>query len=150
MAKPYAPEPYATVEPVPGAFAALDRLKKLEMLLDRQFSIAGIRFGIDSLIGLVPVLGDLISGALGLYIINEAKRLGVGKFTLSRMYANWGVDVSVGALPIVGDLFDVAFKSNTKNVRLLIADLEKREAKIAKAQRRTGFAAGRAPFRDAS
>lgn len=127
---------YATVEPIPGAFAALDRLKKLETLLDRQFEIAGIRFGIDSVIGLVPVLGDLISAALGLYIINEAKRLGVGKFTLSRMYANWGVDVSVGALPILGDLFDVAFKSNTKNVRLLIADLEKREAKIAKAQRR--------------
>ena len=118
MAKPYATGPRRTV---PGAFEALDRLKKLEMLLDRQFSIAGIRFGVDSLIGLVPVLGDLISGAMGLYIINEARRLGVGKFTLGRMYANWGVDVSVGALPIVGDLFDVAFKSNTKNVRLLIA-----------------------------
>lgn len=130
---------YATVEPVPGAFAALDRLKKLEMLLDRQFSIAGIRFGIDSIVGLVPVLGDLISGAMGLYIINEAKRLGASRWTMGRMYANWGVDVSVGALPIVGDLFDVAFKSNTKNVRLLIADLEKREAKIAKAQRRTAF-----------
>lgn len=130
------PKPYATVEPVPGAFAALDRLKKLETLLDRQFSIAGIRFGVDGLIGLVPVLGDLISGAMGLYIINEGKRLGASRWTMGRMYANWGVDVSVGALPIVGDLFDVAFKSNTRNVRLLIADLEKREAKINKAQRR--------------
>lgn len=126
------PKPNATVEPVPGAFEALDRLKKLETLLDRQFSIAGIRFGVDSLIGLVPVLGDLVSGALGLYLINEAKRLGVGKFTLTRMYANWGIDVGVGALPIVGDLFDIAFKSNTKNVRLLISHLEREERKIAK------------------
>ena len=129
-------KPYATVEPVPGAFEALEQLKKLEMLLDRQFSIAGIRFGIDSIIGLVPVVGDLISGAMGLYIINEAKRLGVSRWTMGRLYGNWGVDVTVGALPIVGDLFDVAFKSNTKNVKLLIADLERQERKIAKASAR--------------
>ena len=141
------PTPYATVEPVPGAFAALDRLKKLETLLDRQFSIAGIRFGIDSIVGLVPVLGDLISGAMGLYIINEGKRLGASRWTMGRMYANWGVDVSVGALPIVGDLFDIAFKSNTKNVKLLIADIEKRGVKAMKAQRRADF--GTKP-RDAS
>jgi hypothetical protein len=132
-------EPRITIEPSPGAFEALDRLRKLETLLDRQFSIAGIRFGIDSVIGLVPVVGDLISGALGLYLINEARHLGVSKLTTARMYANWGIDVSVGSLPIVGDLFDVAFKSNTKNIRLLISDLEKQERKIAKAQRRTGW-----------
>lgn len=128
-------QPYATVEPVPGAFAALERLKKLEVLLDRQFTIAGIPFGIDSIIGLVPVVGDLISGALGFYLIQEAKRLGVSRFTKARMYANWGLDVSVGALPIVGDLFDVAFKSNTKNIRLLIKDLEKRSVTLQKAKR---------------
>lgn len=108
---------------------ALNRLKSLERLLDRQFSLGGIQFGIDSIIGLVPVVGDLVSGAIGLYVINEAKRLGVSRWTKARMYSNWGVDVTVGALPIVGDLFDVAFKSNTKNVKLLIADLEKREIK---------------------
>ena len=78
------------------------------------------------------MVGDLVSGALGFYIISEAKRLGVSRWTMGRLYANWGIDVTVGALPIVGDLFDVAFKSNTKNVRLLIADLEKREAKVAR------------------
>lgn len=113
---------------------AVARLKRLEQLLDRQFSVGGIQFGIDSVIGLVPVVGDLVSGAIGLYVINEAKRLGVSRWTKARMYSNWGVDVTVGALPIVGDLFDVAFKSNTKNVKLLIADLEKREIK----QRRQG------------
>ncbi len=107
-------------------------LKQLEQLLDRQFSVGGIRFGIDSLIGLVPVVGDLISGALGYYLISEAKRLGASKWTLARMHTNWGIDVGVGALPIVGDIFDVAFKSNTKNLRLLLRDIEKREAKAGR------------------
>lgn len=122
-------EPHATVEAFPGAFDALERLKKLEKLLDRQFSIGGINFGIDSVIGLVPVVGDLITGALGFYLIQEAKRHGVSKFTLARMYGNWGIDVTVGAIPIVGDLFDLAFKSNTKNLRQLIADIEKQGLK---------------------
>lgn len=106
--------------------AALERLKRLEQLMDRQFSVAGVQFGIDSIIGLVPVVGDFITGALGFYLISEAKRIGVSRWTLARMYANWGIDVTVGALPVVGDLFDLAFKSNTKNVRMLVAELEKR------------------------
>jgi len=109
--------------------SALVRLKALEQLLDRQFSIAGVQFGIDSIIGLVPVVGDLITGAMGLYVISEARRIGVSRWTMARMYTNWGIDVTVGAIPIVGDMFDLAFKSNTKNVKLLIAELEKREAK---------------------
>jgi hypothetical protein len=124
--------PYATVEPAPGAFEALERLKRFERLLDRQFEVAGIQFGIDSIIGLVPVVGDLISGAMGFYLIQEAKRLGASRWTTARMYSNWGIDVTVGAIPIVGDLFDLAWKSNTKNLRLLIRDLEKREAKAAR------------------
>jgi hypothetical protein len=140
-------QPHATVESSPGAFAALDRLKRLERLLDRQFSIGGIQFGIDSVIGLVPVLGDLITGAMGFYLIQEAKRLGVSRWTKARMYTNWGLDVTVGAIPVVGDLFDLAFKSNTKNIRLLIADIERQERKIAKASARTqragrGWASG--------
>lgn len=121
--------PYATVEPAPGAFEALERLKRLEKLLDRQFSVGGVQFGIDSVIGLVPVIGDLITGAMGFYLIQEAKRLGVSRWTTARMYSNWGIDVTVGAIPVVGDLFDLAFKSNSKNLKLLIRDLEKREAK---------------------
>jgi hypothetical protein len=106
--------------------AALNRLKSLEYLLDRQFSIGGIQFGIDSVVGLVPVVGDLVTGALGLYVISEARRIGVSRWTMARMYTNWGLDVTVGAVPIVGDLFDLAFKSNTRNVKLLIEELERR------------------------
>jgi len=81
-------EPYAAVESSPGAFESLGRLRKLEKLLDRQFSIGGINLGIDSIIGLVPVVGDLITGAMGFYLIQEARRFGVSKFTLARMYTN--------------------------------------------------------------
>ncbi|RYZ10419.1 MAG: DUF4112 domain-containing protein [Alphaproteobacteria bacterium] len=116
-------------------YVAVERLKQLEMLLDRQFSIGGIKFGLDSIIGLVPVVGDLVTGAIGYYIISEAKRLGVSRLTRARMYTNWGVDVTVGAIPVVGDMFDLAFKSNTKNVRLLLADLEKQEQR----EQRKGF-----------
>ncbi len=133
----------ATVEPAPGAFEALERLRRLEKLLDRQFSIGGVQFGIDSVIGLVPIIGDLITGAMGFYLIQEAKRLCVSRWTLMRMYSNWGIDVSVGAIPVLGDLFDLAFKSNTKNIRLLIRDLEKREAKqVRQAERQARFRAG--------
>ena len=109
--------------------AALNRLKSLEYLLDRQFSIGGIQFGIDGVVGLVPVVGDIVTGALGLYVISEARRIGVSRWTMARMYTNWGLDVTVGAVPIIGDLFDLAFKSNTKNVKLLIEELEKRAMK---------------------
>jgi hypothetical protein len=135
---------HATIEVAPGAFESLERLKRLERLLDRQFEVAGIRFGIDSIIGLVPVIGDLITGAMGFYLIQEGKRLGASKWTMARMYSNWGIDVTVGAIPVVGDLFDLAFKSNTKNLRLLIRDIEKREAKIA---RRAGRQAEKASSR---
>jgi hypothetical protein len=115
--------------PPDAELAALNRLKTLERLLDRQFSVAGVQFGIDSIIGLVPLVGDLVTGALGLYVIAEARRIGVSRWTMARMYTNWGLDVTVGAVPVVGDLFDLAFKSNTKNVRLLIEEIEKRMRK---------------------
>ena len=138
-------QPYATVEPSPGAFQSLQRLRRLEKLLDRQFTVAGISFGIDSVIGLVPVVGDLITGAMGSYLIHRARLYGVPKLTLARMYANWGIDVCLGAIPIVGDVFDLLFKSNTKNVRLLIAHLEKQERRVAETTRSRGAAAARKP-----
>jgi hypothetical protein len=111
------------------------RLKKLEQRLDRQFSVFGVQFGVDGIIGLVPVLGDVITGAIGLYVILEARRLGARPFTVARMLVNWAVDFGVGAIPVLGDLFDVAFKSNTKNVRLLIADLEARAVELREVNR---------------
>lgn len=111
------------------------RLKRLAQALDSQFSIGGFKFGLDGIIGLVPFVGDIVTGAVGLYVINEARRLGASRWTMTRMYINWGIDVTVGALPIIGDLFDIAWKSNTKNLKMLIADLEKRAVELREVNR---------------
>lgn len=117
------------------------KLKKLEQRLDRQFSMFGFRFGLDGVLGLIPVVGDAVTGAVGLYLILEARRLGARRWTMVRMLANWGLDMGLGALPVVGDVFDFAFKSNTKNLRLLIADLEKRAVELREVNRETTRAA---------
>jgi hypothetical protein len=111
------------------------RLKRLEQRLDRQFSLFGIQFGFDGVIGLVPVLGDLLTSGLGLYVIVEARRLGARRWTLARMVLNWLIDTGIGAVPVIGDLFDIAFRSNSKNVRLLIGDLEKRAGELREVNR---------------
>jgi len=111
------------------------RLKKLEQRLDRQFSLFGVQFGLDGIIGLVPVVGDVFTGVMGLYLILEARRLGAKRWTMARMLVNWALDFGLGAIPVLGDFFDIAFKSNTKNLRLLIADLEKRAVELREVQR---------------
>ena len=111
------------------------RLRRLEHLLDRQFSIFGFRFGIDGLAGLVPIAGDLFTGAMGLYLILEAGRLGARRWTVVKMLGNWAIDFTFGAVPVAGDFFDMLFKSNTKNLRLLIADLEKRAVELREVNR---------------
>lgn len=111
------------------------RLKKLEQRLDRQFSLFGVQFGLDGIIGLVPVVGDIFTGAMGLYLILEARRLGAKRWTMARMLTNWALDFGLGAIPVVGDFFDIAFKSNSKNLRLLIADLEKRAVELREVKR---------------
>lgn len=107
---------------------ALRRLEALATLLDSAFVIPGTNFrmGIDGLIGLVPVLGDLVTTAVSSYLIYEARRLGASKLTLMRMSGNVVVDGIIGAIPIVGDVFDLAFRANRRNVRILRAHLERR------------------------
>jgi hypothetical protein len=111
------------------------RLKKLEQHLDRRFSVFGVRFGFDGIIGLVPFVGDFVTSVMGLYVILEARRLGARRWTMVRMLVNWAIDFGFGAIPIVGDVFDVLFKSNSKNLRLLIADLERRAVELREEKR---------------
>jgi hypothetical protein len=75
------------------------------------------------------------TGAVGLYVILEAKRLGARPWTVARMLVNWSVDLGLGALPLIGDIFDIAFKSNSKNLKLLIADLELRATELREVNR---------------
>jgi len=120
---------------MPNKCDGVAKLKKLEQRLDRQFSLFGVQFGLDGLIGLVPFVGDAITGAMGLYIILEARRLGATRWTMARMLVNWAIDFGLGAIPVLGDFFDIAFKSNTKNLRMLIADLEKRADELREVNR---------------
>lgn len=105
----------------PVADDATARVDRLARLLDRAIGIpgTGIRVGLDPLLGLVPGFGDFATGAISLYIILEAARLGVPSATLVRMLGNVAIDTFGGSVPLVGDLFDVAWKSNSKNVALL-------------------------------
>ncbi|WP_353206816.1 DUF4112 domain-containing protein [Sphingorhabdus sp.] len=103
------------------------RVEALEKLLERAFHIPGtkIPFGLDSIIGLVPVLGDLITAAMGAYMVWEARNLGMSKWQLIRMTTNVGIDTAIGAIPIVGDAFDLVWRSNTKNLRIIKKHLDK-------------------------
>src|SRR5258708_1933495 len=106
-----------------------ERLRSLAWLLDSSIPIPGTRFaiGVDALIGLFPVLGDLIGVLLSSYILGEAARLGAPKVVLLRMAFNVGVEGVVGIVPLAGDLFDAAWKANQRNVRLLDAWLDRPE-----------------------
>lgn len=105
----------------------LARLETLATLMDAAVVIPGtnVRVGFDALIGLVPGIGDLISAAVSGFIIVEARRLGAPRWLLARMAGNVAVDTIGGAVPLVGDFFDVAFRANLKNVRLLRRHLER-------------------------
>jgi hypothetical protein len=107
--------------------AAVARIEALSRLMDSMFEIPGtkIRFGLDAVIGIVPVLGDLLSQIISSYIIWEARQLGVSRLTMARMIWNSAVDTLFGFVPLAGDAFDVVFRANMKNVALLKAHLEK-------------------------
>lgn len=101
--------------------AALDRARALASLLDDgiELPVVGVKVGIDPVLGLLPVSGDIVSGVLSLYIPLEAARLGVPMTTVVQMIANIGVDVAVGSVPVLGTLFDIFWRANRRNVNLL-------------------------------
>jgi hypothetical protein len=99
----------------------LEALQRWATLLDAAFGIPGtrIRFGLDALIGLVPGAGDAVAALFSAALIVQAARTGIPRVVLARMVFNTLVDTIVGAIPFLGDLFDVAWKANLRNVRLL-------------------------------
>ena len=102
-------------------WARLESLDRLSRLLDIAFAVPGtnIRFGIEAILRLVPGIGDFAASALSCWVLYEAYRLGVPKHLFGRMVANVVVEGLAGAVPIAGDLFDVAWRANRRNVRLL-------------------------------
>jgi hypothetical protein len=114
--------------PAASAEETFERLDRLSKLLDTAILVPGtnIRFGLDALIGLVPVVGDMITTAISSWLIYEAHRLGISRFALMRMMGNVAIDGVVGAIPLFGDAFDVAFRANRRNVAILRDQLAKR------------------------
>lgn len=103
------------------------RLEAIAKLLDVAFILPGtnIRYGIDGLIGLIPVVGDIITTAISLWLVREARALGAPWHITARMLGNVALDGVVGLVPFAGDAFDVMFRANMRNVRLLRRWLEK-------------------------
>lgn len=118
----------------PSRAERIARIDALATLLDTAFVVPGtqIRFGLDAVIGLVPGIGDAITTAISLYIVSEARALGVPRLLVARMLANVAFDGVIGVVPLVGDAFDVAFRANRRNMALLRDHLDKVEGRCAR------------------
>jgi len=97
------------------------RLKRLSHNLDEAFTIPGTerKIGIDPIIGLIPGGGDLIGGALSIYIMHAGIRMGMPRSVIIQMFGNIALEFIIGCIPIIGDLFDAMWKSNQRNVKLI-------------------------------
>ncbi len=104
----------------------LARLRNLSVWLDSKYQIPGtrIRFGWDAIIGLIPGLGDIFTALISLYLVFRAAQLKSSKILLLRMLLNVGIEMAIGAIPIAGDVFDIFWKANQKNMRLVERDWE--------------------------
>jgi hypothetical protein len=107
--------------------AVRQRIEAMERLLERSLTIPGINLpiGLDAVAGLIPVVGDLLAAGLGAYIVWEASNLGLPKWKLWRMAGNVAFDTAIGAVPVAGDLFDLLFRSNTRNLKIVKRHLDK-------------------------
>ena len=120
------------------------RVEAMEKLLERLFVIPGINqaVGLDAILDLVPVVGDVAGAALGAYIVWEARNLGMSKWQMSRMLGNVGINWLLGLLsvvPVIGVIPDLLFRSNTYNLRMIKKHLDKHfpETAILEAKART-------------
>jgi hypothetical protein len=111
-----------------GTEESVARVEALARLMDGVFTLPGtnLRLGLDAIVGLVPVAGDVISGLISSYLIWEARRIGAPRWLVARMMANTLLDTTLGAIPLVGDAFDVMFRANMRNMALLRRHMERR------------------------
>ncbi len=104
----------------------LDRVERRAAALDSKFRIplTRVRFGWDPIAGLIPIIGDLVMAAVALQLVRDARKLGASNWLVARMSANVLIDAACGAVPLVGVLFDLFFRANTRNLKLLIDAIE--------------------------
>jgi hypothetical protein len=105
----------------------LERISRIARLMDTAWRIplTRIRFGLDTVLGLIPGAGDAINLGISVYALVLARKLGAPKSLMLRMAVNSGIDFGLGSIPVVGDIFDLFFKSNTRNLKLLSDYLER-------------------------
>ena len=122
---------FAQLEQMPGMGrdpqSVRRRVEMMEQVLERALVLPGIgrRVGLDAIVGLIPVVGDVLTAAMGAWIVWEARNLGMSRWQIARMSANVGVDTLIGAVPLVGDLFDLAFRSNSRNLKIIRKHLDR-------------------------
>ncbi len=122
------PEPMTFTLPMgTDAASVRARVTAIEKLLERSIVIPGLNMpvGLDAIVGLVPVLGEIVTASMGAYIVWEARNLGLSKWKLARMGFNVLFDTALGAIPLVGDAADLMFRSNTKNLRMILKHIDK-------------------------
>ena len=107
-----------------SAAEVLSRLKRLRTIawaVDGVFRLPGtrFRFGLNSVIGAAPAAGDVLLAGISLYIVNEARKIGLPKEKIARMLANIGVEAAAGAVPLIGTLFDMGYKANLRNIAII-------------------------------
>ena len=104
-----------------GREEAQRRLQRIAKLMDSQIRVPviGLRIGADAILGLVPGVGDILTGAIGAYLIYEAQRLGIPRSAVIRMVANIAFDTAIGAIPLFGDIWDFVFRANDRNMQIL-------------------------------
>lgn len=113
------------------------KLRRLAHLLDSSIPLpGGYRIGLDGIIGLVPFLGDAVGASLSSYIVIQAAQLGVSTRSLLKMMVNIIVEATVGIIPVLGDVFDMAWKANERNIKLLNQQLPKIDTRSTSAKRR--------------
>ena len=115
----------------------LRRLNNVARLMDTALRIPGtnIRFGADSVLGLIPVFGDASGAIVGLIIVNEARKLGVPPAKMGQMLVNLATDAVVGSVPVLGDVFDVYFKSHKRNIKLILDHFDMQPEDLAERRR---------------
>lgn len=119
-------------EEVPSRTAAdIEHLERLARMLDASVQLPFTRFkvGADSIIGLIPGIGDVATGLVSSYIVYHGWQLGASKGAMARMIGNVGLDLIVGAIPLAGDLFDATYKANLRNLNILKKDLSRNRNK---------------------
>lgn len=103
------------------------RIEAMEKILERAVTIPVLRrkVGLDAIVGLIPFAGDLLTAMMGIYAVWEARNLGLPRWKQWRMIANIGIDTAIGTIPVAGDLFDFLYRSNTRNLKIIRAHLDR-------------------------